>query len=155
SAFAGAPYSASLSASGGTPPYVWTAVNPLPSGLFLSQNGTITGTPLTSGTYSFAVRVIDSAQANAIASFTLRVGAPALSIVTNSPLPSGTVGQPYNQSLTATGGAPPYRWAVGQGLPAGLTLDQTTGTIAGTPAAPGAFNFQVLAADTNQGLATR
>src|SRR5271166_5739229 len=47
----GTPYTAPLSASGGTPPYTWSAATlnsfdtGLPAGLMLAQNGIITGTP--------------------------------------------------------------------------------------------------------------
>lgn len=70
-------------------------------------------------------------------------GVVAPAIVTSS-LPAATVGQPYIATLAASGGAIPYRWTVSSGaLPAGLTLDVLTGTIAGTPTATGAFNFDV------------
>ncbi len=68
------------------------------------------------------------------------VSAPAgpgpLTIVTNSPLPSGTVNQPYATAVGGSGGITPYTWSLASGspaLPAGLFLDATTGTITGTP----------------------
>lgn len=45
----GSAYSATLQATGGTPPYSWTA-STLPAGLHISSTGKITGTPLTPGT---------------------------------------------------------------------------------------------------------
>jgi len=57
----GTRYSASLSASGGTPPYSWaTTAGALPPGLTLSSGGTISGTPMSTGTYDFTVQVTDS-----------------------------------------------------------------------------------------------
>ena len=57
----GMPYSATLSASGGTPPYSWAIVGgSLPPGLSLSSNGAITGTPSSTGSYDFTVQVTDS-----------------------------------------------------------------------------------------------
>ncbi|MGH9842706.1 MAG: putative Ig domain-containing protein, partial [Blastocatellia bacterium] len=65
-------------------------------------------------------------------------------------LPNGTAGSPYNQSITASGGAGPYNYAVSSGtLPAGLTLDPTTGSLSGLPAAAGTFNFTVTATGGN------
>src|SRR5207253_85306 len=60
-------------------------------------------------------------------------------------LPGGQVQSSYNASLAATGGTPPYTWSVTAGaLPAGLTLNPSTGAIAGTPSAgPGAFTVTV------------
>jgi phospholipase C len=57
---------------------------------------------------------------------------PPPSITTNA-LPGGTLGSTYSQVLNATGGVTPYRWAVSAGsLPAGLTLNASTGLISGT-----------------------
>ena len=54
--------------------------------------------------------------------------------ITTSSLADGTTGVSYDQTLTATGGTPPYTWSISAGsLPADLTLDPVTGTIRGTP----------------------
>jgi sugar lactone lactonase YvrE len=55
----GASYSTQLQASGGAPPYTWSIVGSLPPGLSL-YNGEISGTPTTSGSYTFGVSVSDS-----------------------------------------------------------------------------------------------
>jgi hypothetical protein len=57
------PYSEALSASGGVPPYVWSIQSAaLPAGLKLDQTtGAILGVPLTSGSFSVAVWLSDSA----------------------------------------------------------------------------------------------
>ncbi len=71
--------------------------------------------------------------------------------ITTTALPAAAVGQPYSATLQSVGGSSPYVWAVTSGaLPAGLTLDPTTGTITGTPAAVGtsAFAVRVTAAGT-------
>ena len=48
-------------------------------------------------------------------------------------LPGFTVGQPYDFDLQATGGTPPYNFAIAQGaLPAGANLS-SAGKISGTP----------------------
>ena len=67
-------------------------------------------------------------------------GPGPLTIVTHSPLPNGTVNQPYATALGGSGGITPYTWSLASGspaLPAGLSLDDTAGTITGTPTAPG------------------
>jgi large repetitive protein len=56
------PYSASLTAIGGVQPYTWSVISgQLPAGLILNpQAGTITGTPILTGTSNFTVQVQDS-----------------------------------------------------------------------------------------------
>ncbi|HLC42881.1 MAG TPA: putative Ig domain-containing protein, partial [Methylomirabilota bacterium] len=60
---AGVSYSATLNATGGTPPYGWQVLSgTFPSGLSLgASSGTISGIPSASGNFSFTVRVTDSA----------------------------------------------------------------------------------------------
>ena len=67
-------------------------------------------------------------------------GPGPLTIVTSSPLPNGTINQPYATAVGGSGGVTPYTWSLAIGspaLPAGLTLDPITGTLTGTPTATG------------------
>lgn len=71
-------------------------------------------------------------------------------ITTTSPLPSGTTGTAYSQTLAASGGATPYTWALASGsLPAGLSLS-SAGVISGTPttATTASFTVRVTGNDT-------
>jgi hypothetical protein len=70
-------YTASLTATGGTAPYTWSATG-LPAGLTLS-NGTISGTPTTSGTFSVAVTVTDAGGAVANTSYSVAINLPVCS----------------------------------------------------------------------------
>ena len=57
----GVDYSASLTATGGTLPYVWTVDGgSLPPGLSLSTSGVVTGEPTVEGTFNFSVAVTDA-----------------------------------------------------------------------------------------------
>jgi hypothetical protein len=70
-------------------------------------------------------------------------------VITTGELPDGTVGTAYNQTLAATGDAP-ITWELDNGaLPGGLSLNETSGAITGTPTAAGTSNFTVEA--TNAG----
>ncbi len=69
--------------------------------------------------------------------------------VTTTSVPGGDVGVAYSTTLAATGGTSPYTWAVDPAtLPAGLSLNASTGVISGTPSATGASNFTVTVTDS-------
>jgi len=75
-----------------------------------------------------------------------------------SPLPNGQTGTPYTANMVASGGTPPYTWAVISGaLPPGLSLNAAAGVISGVPTAAGTFSFIVritdsVAASSQQGF---
>ena len=74
----GTPYSAPVSAVGGTPPYSWSLVSgSLPPGLALSSTGTISGTPTVAGSFTFTLKVTDSMGASATQVLTITITAPA------------------------------------------------------------------------------
>jgi len=53
--------STTLEATGGVPPFTWSLTSGnLPTGLSMSMNGTISGTPTATGTFDFTVQVKDS-----------------------------------------------------------------------------------------------
>jgi len=153
SAIAGSPYLATLSASGGVPPYEWLVVSgALPSGITLEQgSGRLVGTTTQTGMFAFSVRVSDTqAPADtAVRAFSLTVAsapAPPLTISTTS-LPAGKRGKTYKQTLIASGGALPYAWMIVAGsLPPGLSL-ANTGILSGVPSLRGSWSFTVEVRD--------
>ena len=147
------PYSASVSGSGGTPPYAWAVSPALPASLSLNgSTGAITGTPDAEGTTSHTFSMIDSASPAQVVqkalTLTIKPVAAALSITTAS-LPDGFVGQTYNQPVIVTGGTAPLSWSISAGtLPLLLNLNQSTGVISGTPTVAGTSSFTIRVADS-------
>ena len=77
--------------------------------------------------------------------FTISENAAAAPTITTDTLPNGKVGEAYSHTLTADG-TTPITWSVsGSALPEGLTLNETTGEISGTPTAEGTAKFTVKA----------
>lgn len=150
----GVPYSTTLVASGGATPYRWSLLpqaGPLPPGLTLDPStGSLAGTPTAAGSYQFLAGVTDAAGGSGSKLFTVNIAA-LLAIATASPLPGGAIGTPYQLQLTSTGGTSPFTWSIAGGaLPAGLTLDPSTGSISGTPSAGGNFSVTIGVKDAAQ-----
>jgi hypothetical protein len=156
------PYGAVLAGSGGTPPYTWTLVSGIVfpiSGLSLSSNGVISGTPYstTSGTYNFVVQMTDSAHNSIQQGLSIVYTAPPVTppvatsptIVTSS-LSGATVGQTFTSVLTASGTAP-FSWTA-VGLPPGLIMN-STGVVSGIPTTAGNYTFAATVSD-GTGLST-
>lgn len=70
----GVAYNASLTATGGTAPYTWSASG-LPAGLTMGD-GVISGTPTASGSFTVTVTVTDSTSAVATASYNVTIDLP-------------------------------------------------------------------------------
>ena len=71
-------------------------------------------------------------------------------------MPAGTQNVAYSQTVSATGGTGPYTFAVSAGaLPAGLSLNASSGVISGTPTGSGPSSFTVRALDTLGNAGTR
>jgi subtilisin family serine protease len=142
-------YSHTLQATGGIPPYTWSVTGALPDGLNLNAStGEISGTPTTPGTSTFDVEVSDDDSPAKSETKTLSITVGTAVEITTTSLPDGTAEQSYSQTLAAIGGETPYTFSLADGaLPAGLTLNATTGVISGTPNAPGTYDFTALVTD--------
>jgi Putative Ig domain. len=119
----------------------------------LIEAGTLTSTPANTtasgGGYNWNLSVSDN---KLIATVAPPATAPT---ITTASLPSGQVGTAYSQTLTATG-TTPITWTVDSGfLPAGVSLNNGTGVISGTPTTAGTATFSVKAANGTSPNATQ
>jgi uncharacterized protein (TIGR03437 family) len=148
----GMPYNQTLMAPGATAPINFSADNAaLPPGLTLSSTGLLSGTPTSVGVFTFGVAVNAAFGCSGSRNYTLVIKDPSCPAIIIDPetLPAGTSTFAYNQTLTASGGTPPYNFSVlSDFLPANLTLSPS-GTLGGTPIFIGAFNIAVQATDAN------
>jgi hypothetical protein len=143
----------------GCVPYVtFKAIGDLPPGITLGSDGVFRGTPTSAGEWTFWVAMQDiphekggidwcADEKSTEEQFRLVI-TQGLSIVqSQSALALGQVGAPYSMQFTATGGGT-LTWSVSSGsLPAGLTLNGSTGLLSGTPSTPGDYSFKVTTSD--------
>ena len=150
----GTAYSATMAASGGISPYIWTITSgTLPAGLSMNSAGVISGTPTAAGvgTTNLTFVLTDSGKATALtATVTLGLtinAAPAISFTGAVPA-TATYNTPYTGSAAAGGGAGALTYSLSSGsLPTGLGINAANGAITGTPTAVNTFSFVIAAAD--------
>jgi len=150
----GQSYSQTNVASGGSPPYTYSVGASLPPGTSLNTaTGTVSGTPTTAGSFNYTIIVTDSTTPTAQSATSATVSATiAPAPLTITPTASATmqVGQSYSQTNVASGGTTPYTYAVSSGaLPAGTTLNISSGTVSGTPTTAGPFSYTIKVTDPN------
>lgn len=117
-----------------------------PTGLNLSAEGWLSGTPTATGTYTFIVQAVNdfgASQSNYTLTVTDQPGPPEF--FTTSPLTNGVLGQAYSQPLLASGN-PTFSLESGD-LPDGLGLG-AGGLLSGTPTNRGSFEFTVRATNS-------
>jgi hypothetical protein len=135
-----------ITASGGTPRYTFSATE-LPNGVTLNRDtGLLSGTPTTPGCYPITISVTDTNGCNAKRTYTIcRIE------ITLEKLPPGVQGTPYTSPpFTARGGTPPYTFSFSGDTPLGpipTCLPPAPCTIGGTPTAAGCFTFTATVTD--------
>ena len=135
-----------LTASGGTPAYMFSATG-LPMGLTMATDGAITGAPMAFGSFTVLVTVKDANGCMGVREYKLNITCANNITMTGSQLPVGTINTAYQQNIIAEGGCGNFTYTLVSGsLPPGLTFSPT-GAITGTPTACGTYDFAVKATD--------
>lgn len=142
------PYNQTLTPSNGTAPYfISIPEGQLPTGMtFDNLTGLISGTPTQEIVASLVFTALDANACAGSRNYILTI-CPLL-VISPPTLPHGDVGVSYLQTITVSGGMAPYTFSVTAGsLPAGLTLNPSTGVISGTPTQVETANFTITAVD--------
>lgn len=155
-ATAGTAYSQTFTFSGGAQPFAGYQVTNLPTGLAIGGSSansvTVSGAPTSVGSFALVVSGTDASTGNGpfntSQTFTLVVNAPTLALKPATGSFSANYAAAYSQAITATGGVGPYSYSSTGNLPAGVTLNPSTGLLSGSPTASGNFSFAVTATDT-------
>ena len=112
-------------------PITLSAVGPAAHGtISLNADGSLSSSSNAgfTGVDQFTFTVTDTHGASATGTIDLYIVTPPQ--ITTTALANARLGQGYSQTLSATGGATPYRWLIGGGqLPPGLVLNELTGQI--------------------------
>ena len=146
--------STALVATGGLPPYTWSAVGSLPAGLQLSSDGLVSGVPSLpngagAGSHQVAVRVMDDNGTVVTSNLGITIDAGEC-----SPLSIGdssvavTRDRPFAFALSATGGTPPYKWKAIAGVPSELSLSEA-GILSGAITRVGSYMMVVEVTDAD------
>ncbi len=127
------PYSASLFAWGGTPPYTFSGFSGQPAGLSINTLGAITGSTSANGSFQISATVTDSTSATANGQVPLTVGSGSTSppSITTSAITTATLNQPYTYVIGVAGNPTPAVSVINR--PSWLSFNSGTRTLSGTP----------------------
>ncbi len=128
---------------GSNPPNSFIALG-LPTGVTLDAgSGLISGTPSVNGTFSVAVTARNGNGTSLVQNLTLTIARPSsVPVISNDSRVNVRIGQYLQLDLTASNSPTVYH---ATGLPTGLSLNASTGSITGTPTLLGSITASVWA----------
>ena len=154
---AGTGYSASVTTTNMSYSGTWSYSGTLPPGLSLSgtagsNTNTLSGTPTTAGTFSFTV-IATNSYGSTSTGYSVTIASPPTPspVWTDNVLGAFTIGTAYSDGVAAnymTGYSGTYS-VVSGALPAGISLNSTTGAVTGTPTAVSTYSFTIQALNVN------
>lgn len=145
SAVQNSPFSYQIAASNSPTSYGATG---LPTGLSVNtSSGLISGTPTVAGNFHVNISATNSGGTGAaVLTLVVAVPPPPAPTITSALTDTATNGSPYSYQITATNTPTSFG---ATSLPAGLSVNTSTGLISGTPTVSGNFNINISA--TNSG----
>jgi len=120
----------------------------LPAGLSVNTStGLISGTPTAAGTSSVTLTATNSGgSGHAVLTLTIASSTSTPPAITSSTTASGTVGTAFSYQIAASNSPTSY---AATGLPAGLSVNTSTGLISGTPTAAGTSSVTLTATNSS------
>ena len=138
------PFSFTLTAKG-SPPITFTAA-PLPAGLTIDANtGVISGSPTVTGSFNVPITATNQFGTDSGKTLVITI-AKSPPKITSALSATGGLSAPFSYTITASGSTIIVFGA--QNLPPGLSVDQNTGIISGTPTAVGSFPVGLVATNS-------
>ena len=132
-----------VKATGGREPYTYTA-DALPPGITLNPDGTVTGTPIRAGVTRSTITVKDVRGTTDTLRVTFTTQA-LLAFHKTKVAKVGTVGRAYSWRLPVSGASETKTFLASGNYPPGLSLDEKTGFLTGTPLVAGTFKVKFWA----------
>jgi hypothetical protein len=167
------PYSAQLYGSGGSGAFTFALANTLnnvpPPGLTLSSSGLLSGTPTSTGTYTFVVDMTDTGSGQVrrqtvFATFNA-TGTRRIDVSFGPILTEAALGHAASFTLIPSGGGGVHTWSVGGSLPPGMQLlsganlppgfSSPNAVLTGVPTTAGVFSFAIRVDDQTGNFAIR
>ena len=149
-------FNTTVSTVGGSHPLSYSVSGTLPPGVALNRsNGELLGQLTQAGSFGpITISATDGVRSATTAPITFNVAWTAIAVSGTAP---STIdeGMPYSAQFTASGGSGSFIWSLASGtLPAGLTLDPSSGLLSGSPStgSNGTYaNLSVTATDIASG----